>query len=267
MDPCIFCPNPADSKEDLFPRWILKRVRTRVPLYRQMGDDAPELTDDQEVRIPCVCQTCNNRWMSGMETTVARIMGPMIEDLSFPLDRQNQQNLAEWAVKGAMVNDTVDAHRRLRFFKEAECHEFRQTRRIPDGTTVFVAQYNGRSLDSHGVDFTLIEPEANTLLVRGHVYNVMVGHVVLQVLSWHPEPQHENKFLQVRAKPGPWKRLATQIWPIAAKSVDWPPPLSLSTRNDHTHYLYFRERFKSDAGHRLITPKADATSGRLHPAG
>ena len=107
MKACIFCGNPADSKEDLFPRWILKRVDTRQPLYRQLGDDAPEITDDQEVRLPCACQKCNNTWMSGMETTVKKFLGPMIEDLALPLDRQNQQNLAEWAVKGAMCSDTV----------------------------------------------------------------------------------------------------------------------------------------------------------------
>jgi hypothetical protein len=25
-----------------------------------MGDAPPEITEDQEVRIPCVCQKCNN---------------------------------------------------------------------------------------------------------------------------------------------------------------------------------------------------------------
>jgi hypothetical protein len=38
MKPCIFCGTPSDSKEDLFPRWILKRVVTRQPLYRKMGN-------------------------------------------------------------------------------------------------------------------------------------------------------------------------------------------------------------------------------------
>jgi hypothetical protein len=117
-------------------------------------------------------------------------MGPMIEDLSLSLDRQNQQNLAEWAVKCAMCSDTVDVH--PRFFTESECHRFKQRWAIPDRTLVFAARFTGRSLDSNGVDFTLIEPKTGELLVRGHVYNVMVGHVVLQVLSWHPEPQHKD---------------------------------------------------------------------------
>jgi hypothetical protein len=61
MKPCIFCGSPADSKEDLFPRWILKRVVTGQPLYRQLGDSPPEITDDQEVRLPCVQQHLDER--------------------------------------------------------------------------------------------------------------------------------------------------------------------------------------------------------------
>jgi hypothetical protein len=253
MNLCIFCKNLADSKEDLFPRWILRSVDTREPLYRQSGDAPPEITEDQEVRIPCVCQKCNNTWMSGMETTVKKFLGPMIEDLSFPLDRQNQQNLAEWAVKGAICNDAVDIH--PRFFTESECQEFRQKRSIPDRTRVFAARFTGRSLDSNGVDFTLIEPNTGEVLVRGHIYNVMVGHVVLQVLSWHPEPQEKDKIIQFRAADGPWDKLTAQIWPIEKKSVNWPPPKSLSTVLDVTHYGYFRTRFKSKTGHLLLTVK------------
>jgi hypothetical protein len=194
--------------------------------------------------------------MSGMEQTVKKFLGPMIEDLSFTLDRQNQQNLAEWAVKCAMCNDTVDPH--LRFFTEAECHAFKENRTIPDRTLVFAARFTGRSLDSNGVDFTLIEPESGQLLVRGHVYTVMVGHVVLQVLSWHPEPQHQDKIIRMRAADGPWDKLAIQVWPIEKKSVNWPPPMSLSTVVGVTHYGYFRARFKSEKGHELLTPKAKA---------
>jgi hypothetical protein len=256
MEPCIFCGNHADSKEDLFPRWILKRVQTREPLYRQMGDAPAEITEDQEVRIPCACQTCNNTWMSRMETTVKKFMGPMIDDFALPLDRQYQQNLSEWAVKCAMCNDAVDVH--PRFFTEAECRACRKKRTIPDRTLVFAARFTGRSLDSNGVDFTLIEPGTGTLLVRGHVYNVMVGHVVLQVLSWHPEPQRKDKNVRMRAADGPWDKLTTQIWPIQRKSMNWPPPMSLSTVVGVTHYGHFRTRFKNATGNFLLSPKSKA---------
>jgi hypothetical protein len=256
MKPCIFCGNPADSKEDLFPRWILKRVNTREPLSRRMGDAPPVITEDQEVRLPCVCQKCNSGWMSGMEKTVQKFVGAMIEDFALTLDRQQQRTLAEWAVKCAMCNDTVDVH--SRFFTEDECHEFRKTRKIPDRTMVFAAHFVGHSLDSDGVDFTLIEPTTGDLLVRGHIYNVMVGHVVLQVLSWHPEPQHEEKNVQIRSADGPWDQLTVQIWPFEKKSVQWSPPRSLTTRRNVTHYGYFRRRFNREDGHLLRTPKPKA---------
>jgi len=88
-----------------------------------------------------------------------------------------------------------------------------------------------------------------------HVYNVMVGHVILQVLSWDPEPQHKDKIVRMRAADGPWDKLTIQIWPIEKKSVNWPPAISLSTVNDVTHYGHFRTRFKNEAGHQLLTIK------------
>lgn len=258
MKPCIFCGDLADSKEDLFPRWILRRVNTRQPLSRQLGDAPPEITEDQEVRLPCVCQKCNNTWMSGMETTVKKFMGAMIEDLSMPLDRQNRQNLAEWGVKCAMVIDTVDVH--PRFFTEDECHAFKQKRTIPNRTQVFAARFTGHSLDTNGASFSLTEPETGELLVRGHVCNVMVGHVVLQVLSWRPEPEHKDRIVQVRAADGPWDKLTIQVWPIAKKVVSWPPPisLSLSTLAGVTHYAHFRSRFKNGTAQLLPTTNAKA---------
>jgi hypothetical protein len=263
MKPCIFCGKPADSKEDLFPRWILERVKTREPLYRQVGDAPPEITEDQEVRIPCVCQPCNNTWMSGMEMTVQKFLGPMIDDFSLPLDRQYQQNLSEWAVKCAMCNDTVDRH--PRFFTEAECHAFKQKRTIPRGTLVFAARFIGRSLDSNGVDLTLTEPESGDLLVRAHIYNVMVGHVVLQVLSWHPEPPHIGKIIRFAVRKGLWSQLTIQIWPAKKKPVTWPPPMSLSAAFGVT-YPDFRARFKNDRGdHQLLTPKSKAPAPHHRP--
>jgi hypothetical protein len=104
MGLCIFCGNPADSKEDLFPRWILRRVNARQPLYRQLGDAPPEITEDQEVRLPCVCQKCNSTWMTGMEKTVKKFMGAMIEDLLRPENgRKTQEPLESSAIVGAVA--------------------------------------------------------------------------------------------------------------------------------------------------------------------
>jgi hypothetical protein len=57
---------------------------------------------------------------------------------------------------------------------------------------------------------------------------------------------------------GPWGRLTVDVWPIKRKSINWPPPISLSTVVGVTHYGHFRTRFKNETGHELVTlrPKA-----------
>jgi hypothetical protein len=251
---CIFCGRPADSKEDLFPRWILKRVKTGQPLVHQLGDGPRQIVDDPEVRIPCACQKCNNGWMSRMERTAQKFMGLLIDDFSVPLNRQQQQTLSEWAVKCAMCNDAIDVQR-PRFFTDGECHTFKQSRTIPARTMVFAAQFAGRSFDSIGSDFALTEPGTDKVLVHGHVYNVMVGHLVLQVAGWRPEPEHEDKIVRMKFKDGIWDKLTIQIWPFEKPSLNWPPPMSLSTKRDLTHYGHFRERFRRESGHELVTVK------------
>jgi hypothetical protein len=254
VDSCVFCERPADSKEDLFPRWILGRVQTHEPLVHRVGDAPRLITEDREVRIPCACQKCNNGWMSRMERTVQKFMGAMIDDFFLPLDRQQQRTLSEWAVKCAMCNDAVDVQR-PRFFTDSECHTFKETRKIPQRTLVFAARFTGRSLDSQGSVFTLTEPGTDRVLVRGHSYTIMVGHVVLQVLSWHPERDHLDKIVRMKSVDGMWDKLTIQVWPFENASLNWPPPMSLSTNQDVTHYGYFRERFKRTSGHELVTVK------------
>lgn len=109
---------------------------------------------------------------------------------------------------------------------------------------------SGRS--SNGADFPMIESKTGELFARGQVYNVMIGHVVLQVLSLRPEPQHGDKNIRITTADGPWNVLTVQVWPIAKKSVNWPPPASLSTAVDVTHYGHFRARFKNAKCHLLV---------------
>ena len=50
------------------------------------------------------------------------------------------------------------------------------------------------------------------------------------------------------AADGPWDKLTIQVWPIEKKSVNWPPPMSLSRRSWRhplrllSHALQERER-------------------------
>lgn len=224
MTQCIFCSSPANSQEDLFPRWILDRVKTREELSRRIGDGQPNLTEDQEVRVPCVCNTCNNEWMSRLEVKCKPIIGNLLEDISIALDPDYQKALAEWALKGAMIIDAEGT--KPRFFRKDECENFKKTRTIPNGTGIWVGRFIGRSLSAINGGGTL-ESESRDLLVQYRVFTVLVGHLAMQVLSIHEEPD-QIKTVQLAPVEGKWEELLIQIWPKVKRKVTWPPPLSFA---------------------------------------
>ena len=64
---CLFCPNPVDSAEHLWSKWILEELKPAEPIHVRFGRTISAPVDNPEVRIKCVCQKCNNGWMSDIE--------------------------------------------------------------------------------------------------------------------------------------------------------------------------------------------------------
>ena len=258
MATCFFCANPPNSKEDLFPRWILKRVKTREPLSRRIGNAEADLTWDQEVRIPCVCMKCNNGWMSRMEVKRGPLIGNLLADISMPLDMGQQMSIAEWALKCAMV---IDAGRvGERFFRPDESHEFKKSRAIPNGTGVWIGRFAGSSLSAINGGATLQDMDGKTL-ADFHVFTMLVGHLVMQVLSIHERPGHQIRTINLAAANSQdWSLLLRQIWPTI-KKISWPPPLSFSNYGAHP-YGELVYRWREQKGHSVIvtTPNPAAIS-------
>jgi hypothetical protein len=258
MDTCIFCPNPANSKEDLFPRWILERVKTREPLSRRIGDTRAVVTEDQEVRIPSVCMTCNNGWMSRLETKCKAMIGSLLEDVSLPLDAEHRKFLSEWALKMAMVNDSYEGH--TRFFAAAECRAFKSNNReILDGTGVWAGRFTGRTLSVIGSEFRLDSPTAQGV-ARGHVCTVCVGHLILQVLSIHKQPDIPS--VSVAASPINWETLLVALWPPLkpkTQKLTWPPQHSFALVENlnlgNRHYARLVYRWNVTDGHTMKLPQ------------
>ena len=256
VETCIFCTNPADSKEDLFPRWVLERVKTRELLSRKVGDGAAELTEDQEVRIPCVCEKCNNGWMSRLEIKCKPMVGSLLEDVGFDLDIEHQKFLAEWALKMAMVNDAYEKHDR--FFTDIERQAFKNDNRvIPAGTGVWAIRFDGRTLSSIGSIFELGLPN-NNHLVEGHVYTVTVGHLSLQVLSLHEKADQGITQVNVAASPLKWDEILIRLWPPPTNKKQtrrWPPKYSCALVENlnfgNLHYGRLVNRFHTPDGHSI----------------
>ena len=244
----------------MFPRWVHKSVKTREPLSRRIGDTRPEVTDEQEVRIPCVCATCNNGWMSRLETKCKPMIGSLIEDLSLKLDAAHRKFLSEWALKTAMVTDACGG--RARFFTDTECHAFRsKNREIPDGTSVWAGRFTGRTLSAIGAEFRVDSPTAQGV-AHGYVFSICVGHLILQVLSLHKRPDITK--LTVAATPIKWENFLTPLWPALepkTQSITWPPKGSFALVENlnfgNLHYGHLIDRWKAKDGHSI-------SSSQLH---
>jgi hypothetical protein len=217
-------------------------------MIHQIGDGPTEVRENPELKLPCACESCNNRWMSRMETTCRKFMGPMIADFAISLDRQYQQNLSEWTVKTAMCLDTVHG---FHFFTEEERHGFKKNRKPPENIQIWAAHFRGYALDVNGTDFTLSD-NAGQLLVRAQVFTILLGRLILQALTWRNEPDVVDKGVRFIPNRGDWSRRTIQIWPASAKAIMWPPPKSMSMVANSNHYANLRHRFKASKGHFLF---------------
>jgi hypothetical protein len=219
---CLFCANEANSKEHLWSDWILQRLGTQ-PMRIKMGKAPANTIPHSVVEVRCVCIPCNGGWMSGLESENIPIIGRLMENTATPLDSAQQTSLALWAVMKAMVLDGVNAKNRGHFFTRNECESLRLDRRIPGKTVVQVGAYlrSGYSADGTIVwfDFPNAPKAAKT-----SVSTFVIGYLVMQVVTVHHEPGHENAPVQVvMIRDGDWDKLLSRIWPIGTQSVTWPP--------------------------------------------
>ena len=220
---CSFCANEANSKEHLWSDWILQRLGTQ-PTRIKMGKAPATAMDHSVVEVRCVCRVlCNAGWMSALEVENIPIIGRLMENTSTPLDTKQQTSLALWAVMKAMVLDAVNAKKRGHFFTRNECETLRLQRKIPDKTVVQIGAYIRKGYSADGTIVWLDFPNAPKA-AKASVSTFVIGHLVIQAVTVHHEPEHENDPVgTVAIGDGEWDKLLLRIWPVGAQPVTWPP--------------------------------------------
>src|SRR5882762_6997113 len=141
MRKCLFCDNSANSREHVWPIWILKRLKVREPIQFKMGKDAAQLLPNPEHKIKAVCEACNNGWMHDLEQSNIPLIGSLMHDVGLSLDGLQQYQIATWAVKMSIVGDFLARRHRPLFFDQAEREQLRVATNLPMRTTVWLARY------------------------------------------------------------------------------------------------------------------------------
>jgi hypothetical protein len=250
-DTCIFCDAPANSGEHLFPDWVLRQLKLKYDGFKNtVGGKVVDEVMGKDLKMSCVCQNCNNRWMNDMEVTTKKFMSRMIEGHKVQLTKQEQQTLTEWCVKTAMCQDTTTHHKR--FFTDAECKGFKAKRTLPEHCKAWTARINKPKLNIQGSDFTLTIGGSAVPVLHASVFTMHMGQLVLQALIWHMQPGWEKAEPDFVSKPAQWDKLIVQVWPNSKELKTWPPRTAMHRFNDLSgSYDYFAERFKNPGMHRL----------------
>lgn len=120
MQQCLFCPNPANSREHIWADWLRAYVpRTQVNHIEARIDvtDAGDerLTkkhvsgDPRSRKLKVVCKSCNNNWMSQVQERAKPYLVPLIEGRTCELPRQARTALSRWAALFSTVQEQMYA--------------------------------------------------------------------------------------------------------------------------------------------------------------
>jgi hypothetical protein len=86
--------------------------------------------------VRAVCKRCNNGWMSAMEHDIQPLLRRLLTGGAFVLQRNNQEQLATWAFKTAVVMDQVS---KTPSAPRPDANEFYQVHRLVAGVYVFAS--------------------------------------------------------------------------------------------------------------------------------
>lgn len=93
-------------------------------------------THKRTFKVPCI--TCNNGWMSRLETLVKVFLVPMLTNQTIVLNRLDQLNLAKWVILKAMIAEQNHAENCL--YTSDDYKSFKNDLTIPKNTYIAIGQ-------------------------------------------------------------------------------------------------------------------------------
>jgi hypothetical protein len=127
MRQCYFCGKEIaahDPPEHVIPKWMRKLrppgtwffTGPPVTLQGESTNPAPVapggFSKGPEIKTDVVCKDCNGGWLSDLETRASNLLPPILAGDSQTLPVGDQAFLAVWAIKTAMMWQTVPPNER-----------------------------------------------------------------------------------------------------------------------------------------------------------
>lgn len=240
---CLFCPRTVDSAEHVWSDWILKDLKPVEPIHIKIGKTMSKWVDSPEVRVKCVCQKCNNGWMSDIENENKPHMLVMMNDAPIILGPGQQKLLTRWAVLKAMVLDGSSPKRRIKFYSESERSSMKPpSRSIPVGTLAWIGRLSVKGFHA-GLTDTFGQIGDIPKAFHGCVTTIVVGHLAIQVVTVHVLPMFATTRVHPVCKHGAWDINLLDIWPVFGQRR-WPPSFSFELKGTTHHIAGLINRWK-----------------------
>lgn len=172
------------------------------------------------------CGSCNNGWMSRLETKAEPIMWPMIVGNRTEIDSGQQITLAKWLLKTSMVWELY-RRRSPKYFKPRERLDMSAERAdLPPHMLFFLARF--RSLSSGDAcffseyDLPLAFESEGRHVADAYVSTFAIGELALQIFA-HRLNKPDLRFHIKKSWEDAEFRFAHSL-----RTIQWPPKLTLS---------------------------------------
>ncbi len=233
---CIFCGQPARTREHLWPDWMQRALpdlaAMRLPHNRASSTGSEQSYRNRPFRakVRAVCRACNNGWMSEIEAAARPAAARMIRGEAHVLDRTEQAAVATWAILKAMVFEHAHDGAYV-LIPDQHFRQMYQRRSVPDATQVWVGRVDPHATAGAPV-FATFESRALTDPKRpvpdeppdAYTTTLSINQLAIAVfgskLPGAPRLNHGPDVLPA----------IRQIWPVEQATLTWPFEPTLTVR-------------------------------------
>jgi hypothetical protein len=248
---CAFCPQSAKlTGEHLYAEWIDTLVTTTTRRY-----DFTDLGPDNRVvrrfsglhldrKFKCVCDDCNNGWMSDIDNEARNILKDVIlyrAPVCFLAS--GIKSIARFTLKNAMVADYMY---RKPFFSAYQRKQFKESLELSPGTHAWMGGVATGLRVRHGIYKTsYVEPPAHSSLgIQLYVFTWSAECLLFQLVAarWTNLLHHANDGWPKLSHDTQSDKVMVPFWPMPQqRRVTWPPDFQIP----HNDLAKIAERFKA----------------------
>lgn len=232
---CIFCDNPANSKEHFWPGWMHELLpqlpdprhsRKLHEYHPKVGRSESGVTDRQggleTIRIRVVCKACNSGWMNRLEDEARPFLTPLILGTPVTLNAVEMTVVARWiALKCIVAEHTVPNYE---LTPRADRVALREHGIIPEYFRIYLINHtvpNAAAYFRHSLALSLTGPPADPP-AWGTAKNIQTVSFFLGRIFVHLNAARiDNYSIESRyILPQIWDEC--RIWPFQHFRLTWP---------------------------------------------